>query len=415
MNHATLSDFMPHGHCYYWEPYILWSHAISDGIIALAYCAIPLSLIYIFRKRRDFTFIWVMVLFSIFIFGCGITHLFDVITIWNPIYQADSVARMITAAASIGTALVLVRITPAILRIPSARQWIELNEQLQASNDQLAVTNEELQATVEELRLTNEKLLQTNTELDRTNQELDKSNQELGRFAYVASHDLQEPLRKVKTFSTFLIKEYTPFLQGNGLMYLGRMENAVGRMQQLIDDLLSYSRITRLESAFAPVVLNEVVDKVLDQLEIRIRDTGAQVSAGQLPIISGIASQMEQVFANLINNALKFTNPDIPPLVRIEATEAGQEQIQAQGLNPSDTFVSITVQDNGIGFEPEYAEKIFGIFQRLHGRQEYEGSGIGLSICRRIVENHGGRIYASSQKGQGAVFTLVLLVLHTKK
>jgi hypothetical protein len=118
------SQFMPHGHCYYWEPYLLWSHALSDGIIALAYCAIPLTLFYIYLKRKqDFQYLWMAVLFAVFILGCGVTHVFDVITIWNPLYYADSVVRIITAAASVATALVLVRITPQLLLIPSANQW----------------------------------------------------------------------------------------------------------------------------------------------------------------------------------------------------------------------------------------------------------------------------------------------------
>jgi PAS domain-containing protein len=129
---SSSRDFMPHGHCYFWEPYILWSHAISDGIIALAYCAIPLTLIYIFRKRQDFKFIWIMVLFAVFIFGCGITHVFDVVTIWNPIYRLDSAARIITALASIATAVVLVKVTPNLLAIPTAAQWVRVNQELRA-------------------------------------------------------------------------------------------------------------------------------------------------------------------------------------------------------------------------------------------------------------------------------------------
>jgi light-regulated signal transduction histidine kinase (bacteriophytochrome) len=415
---TALPDFMPHGHCYYWEPYILWSHAISDSITALAYFIIPFSLIYIYRKRKDFTFVWLVVLFSIFIFGCGITHVFDVITIWNPMYQADSVARIITAGASIATAIALVKIVPNILSIPSSHAWIEVNRQLQESNDQLVAANEELQTAIEELRLTNEKLSQTNLELDRTNhelsranQDLDRSNQELERFASVASHDLQEPLRKVKAFSSMLTKEYMPMLAGNGVMYLERMEKAVSRMQQLIDDLLSYSRITRQTNPFATTDLNQVVANVIEGLELKITETQAQVEVrNPLPVIFGSSSQMEQVFANLLNNALKFVKPGTVPHIRIETNAATTDEILAARLDPYRTheFMTIRISDNGIGFDPAYAETIFGIFERLHGRSEYEGSGIGLSICRRVIENHGGRIYATSQPDQGSVFTIVL-------
>jgi PAS domain-containing protein len=139
-------DFMPHGHCYFWEPYILWSHAISDSIIALAYMAIPLILIYIFRKRKDFKFIWIMVLFAVFIFGCGVTHVFDVVTIWNPIYRLDSVARIITALASVGTAVVLIKITPNILSIPTTEQWIRVNEELKSQLIELQEKDRSIEA-----------------------------------------------------------------------------------------------------------------------------------------------------------------------------------------------------------------------------------------------------------------------------
>lgn len=168
---SMMADFMPHGHCYFWEPYILWSHAFADGIIALAYMVIPFSLFYIFNRRKDFTYRWMVVLFAIFIFGCGVTHIFDVINIWYPIYRIDSAVRIITALASIGTAIVLIRFTPKITLIPTGREWAEVNEELSASNEELSAANEELQAANEELTLLNEQLSAAKEEIQRLSQE----------------------------------------------------------------------------------------------------------------------------------------------------------------------------------------------------------------------------------------------------
>ncbi len=171
---SLMSNFMPHGHCYFWEPYILWSHALSDSIIALAYMVIPISLLYIYQQRREFTYSWVFVLFAVFILSCGITHIFDVINIWRPIYYIDSVARIITALASIGTAAVLIKFTPRIVALPTGKQWVDLNTELNGSNEELSATNEELYASNEELQAANEKLTQLNEELALAKEEIER-------------------------------------------------------------------------------------------------------------------------------------------------------------------------------------------------------------------------------------------------
>ena len=229
---------------------------------------------------------------------------------------------------------------------------------------------------------------------------LSRSNAELEQFAYVASHDLQEPLRKIQAFGDRLKTKYEAGLGTEGLDYLTRMQNAAARMQILIQDLLSLSRVASHSKPFAPVDLNDVIRTVVSDLETRIQDAGGRVEIGTLPVIFGDRGQMAQLFQNLIGNGLKFRKPAENPVVKIE----GKPHTLATGA----AGCQIGVQDNGIGFDEKYRDRIFQIFQRLHGRGEYEGTGIGLAICRKIVERHGGDITANSSPGAGATFLITL-------
>lgn len=233
--------------------------------------------------------------------------------------------------------------------------------------------------------------------------ELERSNRELQDFAYIASHDLQEPLRKIQAFGERLQSRYHEQLDERGLDYLERMQSAVTRMQRLIQDLLTYSRVTTKAQPFTPVELNGAVKEVLADLETRLEEVGGRVELVNLPTIEADRTQMQQLFQNLISNALKFHKAGQAPLVRIEA-ELLPETIHDVQL------CQITVQDNGIGFDEKYLDRIFGVFQRLHGRASYEGSGIGLALCRKIVERHRGRLTARSKAGEGATFIVTLPV-----
>lgn len=247
--------------------------------------------------------------------------------------------------------------------------------------------------------------------VEQANSELRRSNTELEHFAYVASHDLQEPLRKVKSFSSLLSKEYESSLQGNGLMYIQRMQLAVDRMQDLISDLLEYSRVGRLEEGFQLTDLQEVITNSWSQLKDKEEkdsiNKGSRLTVLQpLPTLRAIPSQMNQLFTNLLSNALKFSRPEVSLHVQVGWHWLTAEEKDRRALPQPTRFLAIEVHDNGIGFDAEYNEKIFGLFQRLHGRSEYEGSGIGLAICKRIMENHGGLIQASGQAGEGATFRM---------
>jgi PAS domain S-box-containing protein len=237
-------------------------------------------------------------------------------------------------------------------------------------------------------------------ELQTANQLLQASNRELEDFASVASHDLQEPLRKIQAFGDRLERTAGAALGDQGRDYLVRMLNAAGRMQRLITDLLEFARVTTKAQPFVPVDLIGVLADVLSDLESRIEHAGGRVETGPLPSIEADPTQMRQVLQNLVANALKFHKPDVPPRVRVYAEPAGD-----------DGMCRICVADNGIGFDEKYLDRIFNVFQRLHGRHEYEGTGIGLAVCRKIAERHGGSITARSEPDGGATF-IVTLPLH---
>jgi two-component system sensor kinase FixL len=236
--------------------------------------------------------------------------------------------------------------------------------------------------------------------------QLERSNRELQDFAFAASHDLQEPLRKIQAFGERL-KSRSPHLDEQSQDYLARMQSAAARMQTLIQDLLAFSRVMTRGQPFKPVPLKEVLREVLSDLEVRIEQVGATIEADELPVVQADRTQMRQLLQNLIGNALKFRHPTRRPVVRVSANKLPPEPGGTERTERTER-IELVVADNGIGFEGRYADRIFGLFQRLHGRTEYEGSGVGLAICRRIAERHGGTINATAVPDRGATFTVVL-------
>jgi PAS domain S-box-containing protein len=236
-------------------------------------------------------------------------------------------------------------------------------------------------------------------ELHEAMRRLEQSNRELEDFAYVASHDLQEPLRKIQAFGDRLHAKYASELPEQAQDFIARMQSAAKRMQVLINDLLAFSRVTTKAQPFVPVDLEHVAREVAHDLEIRTHEAGAHVEIGKLPELDADPLQMRQLLQNLISNALKFRREGVPPLVVVAGSIEGEN-------------AQIVVTDNGIGFEEKYAERIFTMFERLHGRGSYEGTGIGLAICRKIVERHGGEVMARSTPGIGSTFTITLPLHH---
>lgn len=246
-------------------------------------------------------------------------------------------------------------------------------------------------------------------QLEASNSALSRSNEYLQQFAYVASHDLQEPLRKIQAFSDLLLTQHAERLDDMGQDLLRRQQNAARRMQTLVKDLLNYSRLTTLPPRVEAVSLQTVIQEVLSDLETTIRDTNAQVSIDPLPTIPGNETQLRQLLQNLLANALKFTKPNQPPQVRVEASVLTADQLpQPPKAAAPNQWIALCVVDKGIGFDESQRERMFELFHRLHGRSQYTGTGIGLAVVKKVVENHQGQITAHSQPGAGAAFTVYL-------
>jgi PAS domain S-box-containing protein len=251
-----------------------------------------------------------------------------------------------------------------------------------------------------ELKETQQQLFENQAELQRKVIELNRSNYELEQFAHLASHDLQEPLRKLFFYTDVLKRKYHDQLDASGLTMLSSMTLAAGRMKELISDLLSYSQLQQQKLKFESVDLNQTLNEIVKDFDLIIKEKKASVTVGNLPVIHGNALRLRQLFTNLVGNALKYSRKDTPPIVEVTASI-------------EDDNIVLKVKDNGIGFEDQYKEKIFGLFERLHTRDQFPGTGIGLSICKRIVELHYGSIEADSIPNEYAVFSVTLPLSNT--
>jgi PAS domain S-box-containing protein len=261
-------------------------------------------------------------------------------------------------------------------------------------------------------------LRQTLLRAEKLVDDLKKSNQQLEQFAYIASHDLQEPLRKIRSFGDILVRNYNTLLPDEGQDMIARMQSSAERMGVFIRDLLTYSRLTTQDDPFQPVALETLLADIQQDLSVVITETHAQVTVGSssqpLPTVNGSLLQLRQLFQNLISNALKFSRSGVQPRVTVQSRTVEPESVPDTVPNRvSQSWIAIDVADNGIGFEEKYEERIFQLFERLHSRSAYSGTGIGLAICRKVAENHGGAIRAHSQPGQGARFTVFLPVSAT--
>lgn len=244
--------------------------------------------------------------------------------------------------------------------------------------------------------------------LENKVKELDRTNKELEEFAYIASHDLQEPLRKITSFSERLKEKLPPNLEPDVQLYLNRMLAATDNMRTLIDNLLEFSRTSRSSEPFVKTDLNNIISEVRADLELKIEESNTSIESAVLPTIDAIPLQMRQLFTNLFTNAIKFKSADAVPKISITSDTLSEDEKEHHQLRSNTEYFKIIVKDHGIGFDQEFAMKIFQIFQRLHGKAEYPGSGIGLAICKKIVENHLGVIYAQSEPGKGAEFIMIL-------
>jgi light-regulated signal transduction histidine kinase (bacteriophytochrome) len=257
---------------------------------------------------------------------------------------------------------------------------------------------QKIEALVEERT---KELASANETLQKINKELQRSNQNLEEFAHAASHDLKEPVRKIHFFTHQLKEKLSVYLRDEEIRSFNRIESATDRMRNLIDDLLLYSHVSQRPHETESIDLAQKVQNVLEDLELDIEEKKAQINIEKLPIVNGYRRQLQQLFQNLISNSLKYSKKDVPPRIDITASNIIENQ---------KPYHLIAVKDNGIGFAPEYAEKIFQMFTRLHGKAEYSGTGVGLSIVKKVVENHNGYIRVKSKPGEGSTFEIYLPV-----
>jgi signal transduction histidine kinase len=303
-------------------------------------------------------------------------------------------------------------INPELLRI-KVGVFVDLytkNYQLQAHEQKLIVINKSLENEIHERKISEEKVVELNRQLLESVQRLETVNKELDRFAFMSSHDLQEPLRKIRIYSDFLFVKRKGMLDEEAIKYVQRIQNSAERMQNLIKDILEFSKISNSSACVVKTDLNLLVQEVLFDLQDTITAKKAQVEVGNLPELEVIPGLFRPLLSNLIGNALKYSKKDIAPVLNIYSEVGMNKDKKDSAVNNLATtpFYRIFIRDNGIGFDQRYAEQIFDMFKRLHGNSEYEGTGIGLALCKRIVEKHNGFISALSQDNLGSTFIISL-------
>jgi signal transduction histidine kinase len=373
-------DFLPRGNCYLWQGDIILLQTLADGMIAVAYFSIPVLLLTLIRKRKRRSIGWMFWMFAIAFLLSGITHIFNIATIWQPAYSVEAAIKIATGAAWLITAVVLLKAIPQFLAMP-------MPEEMSAMNRSLA-------QQINLNRKSEERLRQLNADLERRVAErtaaLERSNQDLMQFAYIASHDLQEPLRMVSNYTELLERRYASHLNEEARLFMRYAIDGARRMQELIGDLLMYAQIERDSVLFRPIEVKAAVDRALQSLRLALEEQMARVHIDELPVIVGDEAQMAQVFQNLLSNALKYRSEKVPE-IRIWAD-----------LDESAGVWTFYVKDNGAGFDMKFKHRLFNMFQRLDTRQP--GTGIGLALCKKIVQYHGGAIDVASEVGGGTTF-----------
>ncbi|RRB10542.1 two-component sensor histidine kinase [Larkinella knui] len=356
---ADTSDWPPRWHCGTWTDFHGWLYILSDLTIWLAYMAIPLILIRFVFIKKGVPLAGVFWIFGAFILFCGLTHLIDAAMFWIPAYRINALIRFLTAVVSVATVLALIRYFNEAVGLRTSKEYDR-----ELSYRQLAM------------------------------QELTRSNQELQQFAYIASHDLQSPLKTIANYLSLLENKHGNELDADARRLIGVSTAAAERMRNLINDLLDFSRIGA-DVAYTQVNLKELVDEILEEQQAEILATGAGVDVGFLPTVMGHRTDLKQLFQNLISNALKYRRADVAPMVTIRATEDLHQ-------------FRFSISDNGIGIDRQHFERVFQIFQRLHGRNQYSGTGIGLATCKKVVDIYGGQIWLDSTVGSGTTFSFTI-------
>ena len=354
---------MPHGHCYLWTPSLVWTMVIADGLIGLAYLSISICL-YILVRRIRLPFSTMFLAFGAFIAACGATHFMSVYTLWLPNYWLDALIKVVTALASVATAILMIPLFPKVVEFAAAarlseerkRQLEELNRKLQLRSEELVIANRELEA-----------------------------------FSYSVSHDLRTPLRGIDGFSQALLEDYSDKLDAQGVQFLNYVRHGAQRMGNIIDSLLNLSRITRTELITHEMNLSQLARESVDNLQRQNPGRNVQIFIQDELKAFGDSSLIRMVLDNLLSNAWKFTSKSVDARIEFGA------RVEANEL-------AYFVRDNGAGFDMKFSDKLFGAFQRLHSVEDYAGTGVGLATAKRIIDRHGGKIWAKSQAGEGTTF-----------
>lgn len=404
MNFLLGPEMPPHGHCYLWNDDLVRLHVTSDVLITIAYFTIPVALVYLVRKREDLKFNFMFVMFAIFIFACGATHLINIFNVWHGAYWLSGIVKLITAIASVGTAIAVWPLIPKALAIPSNQQLLDLNQKLR---DEVA-DNIKQRAEVERLSRDLRQVVDERTDelaetrvmktlLEQNHASLERSNTALEQYAMVTSRDIKEPLRSIAVFGELLADRLNDRLAEDEEKWLSMMVTSAKRTTSMIDDLREYSLLQTVADV-TPASLDEALEQAISQNETELkkynivlqRDTfNANV---RVPI-----GHLSKLISELLENAIKFSRDQESP------------KIEFGSLDDCDSGeFGFYIRDNGIGIARQYSNRIFGVFERLHNEQEYEGNGIGLAICRRILDEHEGRVKLLGDEGAGAEFRVYL-------
>lgn len=368
------AGFLPHSTCLVMREDLIWLHVLSDALIAIAYFAIPVILIYFDAHRRGQFYSWVLLLFAAFILLCGLTHVFGIWTMWVPDYYAEGFLKAVTAIVSVATAIALLPEVPKLLALRNPEELEALNQQLAREASARSAALADLQHTVAKLQ---------------------DSNQNLERFAYVTSHDLKAPLRSISSFTSLLERRYGDKLDDEATEFFEYIRTGVQQMQDLTDDLLQLYRVNTATGEFESVDMNRIVEQARENLESVCREYDARVIARHLPVVQGQPSQLLIVVRNLFSNALKFHREGVAPEIEISAERRQRDTV-------------FRIRDNGIGVPEANAIEIFETFRRLHAQDQYPGTGIGLALCAKVIERHQGRIWVEPNDDHGSTFCFTL-------
>lgn len=373
--------YSPHGYCIAWNLPVLYTHIISDLLIAVSYFAIPAIMLVFLRKRRDPRLHVPAMLFVVFITACGVSHLMSIVTMYQPYYGLQGLIKLFTGLVSMVTALALWKLLPEVMKIPSP--------------DMLMKALSDKDREIKERAAAQMQLEQSQQQLDQKIAELQASNEELREFAYAASHDLKAPANTLSLWLQDFERESGDALSVDQREDLEHAKDILKRMRSLVDDILCYARVVNRGEEISEVIdLKAVFQAAAKGLDADVAQTKAEITINDMPSFTGYPAMITVLAHNLLSNAIKFRSPDRP--LKIEVNGWREDYAQPRCI--------LSVKDNGIGISADHHQRIFKLFKKLHRPEDYEGTGLGLALCRRLAVTHGGTIDVISEEGRGAEF-----------